>query len=47
MDNRLKREILKKGGADIKNLNIDKVKDRIFISYNSDIFNFKEIGFVS
>ena len=47
LNNRLKREILEKGGADIKSSNIDKVKERIFISYNSDIFNFKEIGFVS
>ena len=47
LNNRLKREILEKGGADVKSSNIDKVKERIFISYNSDIFNFKEIGFVS
>lgn len=47
LNNRLKWEILEKGGADVKSSNIDKVKERIFISYNSDIFNFKEIGFVS
>lgn len=47
LNNRLKREILEKGRADVKIPNIDKVKERIFISYNSDIFNFKEIGFVS
>lgn len=46
MDNKLKREILEKGGADTKNPNIDKIKKRIFISYNANIFNFKEIGFV-
>lgn len=47
LNNRLKREILENGGADVKSPNIDKVKERIFISNNSDIFNFKEIGFVS
>ena len=45
LDNKLKREILEKGGVDTKNLNIDKIKKRIFISYNADIFNFKEIIF--
>lgn len=40
LNNRLKRQILEKGGADTKNSNI---KNRIFISYNADIFNFKEI----
>lgn len=46
LNNRLKREILEKGGADMENPNIDKVKNRIFISSNANIFNFKEIGFV-
>lgn len=45
LDNKLKREILEKGGADMKNPNIEKIKKRIFISYNADIFNFKEIVF--
>lgn len=45
LSNRLKKEILEKGGADMENPNIDKVKQRIFISYNANIFNFKEIGF--
>lgn len=31
----------------MKSPNIDKVQERVFVSYNSDIFNFKEIGFVS
>lgn len=45
LDNKLKREILEKGAADTKNPNIDKIKERIFISYNADIFNFKDIIF--
>ena len=47
LNNRIKQEILEKGGADVKSSNIDKVQERIFVSYNSNIFNFKEIGFVS
>lgn len=43
LNNQLKREILKKGGADVENPDIDKMKQRIFISYNDSIFNFKEI----
>lgn len=46
LNNRLKLEVLEKGGADMDNPNLDKVKQRIFISYNADVFNFKEIGFV-
>lgn len=46
LTNRLKRKILEKGGVNAESPNIDKIKDRIFISYNSSIFNFKEIGFV-
>lgn len=47
LNNRIKREILEKGGANIKNLDIDQVKERIFIAYNSQIFRFKEIVFGS
>lgn len=43
LNNMLKREMLKKGGADVANPDIDKLKQRIFISYNANIFNFKEI----
>lgn len=46
LNNRLKREILEKGGADMEDPKIDKVKQRIFISFNTNIFNFKELGFV-
>ncbi len=46
LNNKLKQEILEKGGTDVENLDLDKVKQRIFISYNANIFNFKEIGFV-
>lgn len=46
LNNRLKLEVLEKGGADMDSPNLDKVKQRIFISYNADVFNFKEIGFV-
>ncbi len=46
LNNKLKREILEKGGADMESPDLDKVKQRIFISYNANIFNFKEIGFV-
>lgn len=31
----------------MKNSSLDKIKQRIFISYNANIFNFKEIGFMS
>lgn len=47
LNNRIKRDILQKGGADIENPDIEKIKERIFISYNTDIFNFKEILFQS
>lgn len=47
LNNRLKREILEKGGEDMENPSLDKIKQRIFISYNANIFNFKEMGFVS
>lgn len=43
LNNKLKKEILEKGGKDMDDLNIEDLKNRIFISYNSDIFNFKEI----
>ena len=46
LNNRLKQAMLEKGGADMDNPNLDKVKQRIFISYNANVFNFKEIGFV-
>lgn len=43
LNNKLKKEILEKGGIDINNSHFDDLKNRIFISYNSNIFNFKEI----
>lgn len=46
LDNRLKKSLLEKGGANMDDPNIEKLKRRIFISYNPDIFNFKEIGCV-
>lgn len=47
LNNKLKRKILEKGGADVENPGLDKIKQRIFISYNANIFNFTGIGFVS
>lgn len=47
LNNKLKREILEKGGANMESNNLDKIKQQIFISYNANIFNFKEIGFVN
>lgn len=43
LNNKIKKDILQKGSADIEDPNIEKIKDRIFISYNANIFNFKEI----
>lgn len=40
LNNRIKKDILQKGGADIEDPDIEKIKDRIFISYNANIFNF-------
>ena len=45
LNNRIKKDILQKGGAEMENPNIEKIKERIFISYNTDIFNFKKIFF--
>lgn len=45
LNNKIKNDILKKGNADIEDLNTEKIKNRIFISYNTNIFNFKEILF--
>lgn len=46
LNNRLKRKLLEKGGMDINDPDIEKVKRKIFISYNANIFNFKEMGLV-
>lgn len=43
LNNKLKKEILEKGGKDIEDSNVEDLKNQIFISYNSNIFNFKEI----
>lgn len=46
LSNKLKREVLEKGGADMESPDVDKLKQRIFITFNSNIFNFKELGIV-
>lgn len=46
LSNKLKRKILEKGGADMKSPDIDKIKQKIFISFNSNIFNFNDLGIV-
>lgn len=44
LNNKLKKEILEKGGMSMDVPNLEKLKNRIFISYNTHIFNFREIG---
>lgn len=43
LNNRLKREILEKGGVDVKTTFAERLKARIFISYNTNIFNFGDM----
>lgn len=42
LNNRLKQAVLEKGGADLEDSKINKLKQRIFISFNTNIFGFKE-----
>lgn len=46
LNKKLKTEIIKKGGIDIKDAKADKIMKRIFISYNANIFNYGEMGLV-
>lgn len=46
INNMIKKNLLQKGGADIESSSIEEIKEKIFISYNTNIFNFKDIMFI-
>ena len=47
LNNKIKKEILEKGKANNVDSVVDDIKNRIFISYNTNIFNFNDIKDIS
>lgn len=47
LSNNIKNNLIENGEADKGNPNTDKIKQQIYISYNSNIFNFDKLGLVS
>lgn len=46
LTNLIKNEMLEKGGIDIQNSDIQDYKNRIFISFNANIFNFNDMNLI-